>query len=214
MRVLHLTADTPKAALAQPENPTEQQQCTHENTWSATNARGLQDAGAPVNITYPGMVLGPPAGDQFGEVAEGVEAAVKMHGVPGRGAAWIVVDVRDLADLHVALLEPSKGPRRYMAGGRRIPVDELASLIGSAAERGLVVIPVPDVALRALGGLFDVIHRSAARWPRRLRSTPSPTCSPDSTPSIFSGLLRQARSPRHVCKAVARVQRAAMTASR
>ncbi len=28
-------------------------------------ARG-QDAGAPVNITYPGMVLGPPVGDQFG----------------------------------------------------------------------------------------------------------------------------------------------------
>jgi dihydroflavonol-4-reductase len=120
-------------------------------------ARGLQDAGAPVNITYPGMVLGPPAGDQFGEAAEGVEAAVKMHGVPGRGAAWIVVDVRDLGDLHVALLEPGNGPRRYMAGGRRIPVDELASLIGSAAGRGLVVIPVPDVALRALGGLFDVI---------------------------------------------------------
>jgi dihydroflavonol-4-reductase len=120
-------------------------------------ARGLQDAGAPVNITYPGMVLGPPAGDQFGEAAEGVEAAVKMRAVPGRGAAWIVVDVRDLAALHVALLEPGKGPRRYMAGGRRIPVDELASLIGPAADRGLVVIPVPDVALRALGGLFDVI---------------------------------------------------------
>src|ERR1700733_3590558 len=47
-------------------------------------ARGLQDAGAPVNISYPGMVLGPPAGDQFGEAAEGVQAALKMRGVPGR----------------------------------------------------------------------------------------------------------------------------------
>lgn len=43
-------------------------------------ARGLQDAGAPVNITYPGMVLGPPAGDQFSEAADGVEASVKMRG--------------------------------------------------------------------------------------------------------------------------------------
>ncbi len=120
-------------------------------------ARGLQDAGAPVNITYPGMVLGSPAGDQFGEAAEGVEAAVKMHGVPGRGAAWIVVDVRDLAAMHTALLEPGKGPRRYMAGGQRIPVDRIASLIGAAADRHLVVVPVPDVALRALGSLFDVI---------------------------------------------------------
>jgi dihydroflavonol-4-reductase len=119
--------------------------------------RGLQDAGAPVNITYPGMVLGPPAGDQFGEAAEGVEAAIKMRGVPGRGAAWIVVDVRDLAALHVALLQPGKGPRRYMAGGRRIPVSELASLIGPAAGRSLAVYPVPDVALRTLGRVFDVV---------------------------------------------------------
>lgn len=120
-------------------------------------ARGLQDAGAPIDITYPGMVLGPPAGAQFGEAAEGVEAAFKMHGVPGRSAAWIVVDVRDLAALHVALLEKGKGPRRYMAGGRRIPVDELASLIGTAADRSLAVFPVPDTALRGVGALFDTI---------------------------------------------------------
>ena len=120
-------------------------------------ARGLQDAGAPVSISYPGMVLGPPAGDQFGEAAEGVEAAVKMYGVPGRSAAWIVIDVRDLANLHVALLEPGKGPRRYMAGGQRVPVSRLAKLIGEAADRPLVAVPVPDSGLRALGRLFDVI---------------------------------------------------------
>jgi dihydroflavonol-4-reductase len=120
-------------------------------------ARGLQDAGAPVDITYPGMVLGPPAGDQFGEAAEGVEAAVKMRGVPGRSAAWIVVDVRDLAAIHNALLQPGNGPRRYMAGGQRISVDRIASLIGSAVDRRLSVYPVPDVALRALGQLFDII---------------------------------------------------------
>src|ERR1700684_2561448 len=101
-------------------------------------ARGLQDAGAPVNISYPGMVLGPPAGDQFGEAAEGVQAALQMRGVPGRGAAWIVVDVRDLAALHVALLQPGQGPRRYMAGGRRVAVVRLALLLGTGAERNVV----------------------------------------------------------------------------
>jgi dihydroflavonol-4-reductase len=120
-------------------------------------ARGLQDGGAPVDITYPGMVLGPPAGEQFGEAAEGVEAAVKMRGVPGRGAGWIMIDVRDLAALHLALLEPGRGPRRYMAGGRRITVAELASLMGAAADRSLVVFPVPDVALRTAGRVFDVV---------------------------------------------------------
>ena len=72
-------------------------------------ARGLQDAGAPVNITYPGMVLGPPVGDQSGEAGEGVKAALHMHAIPGRSAAWLVVDVRDLAALHAALLEPGVG---------------------------------------------------------------------------------------------------------
>ena len=120
-------------------------------------ARGLQDGGAPVDITYPGMVLGPPAGEQFGEAAEGVEATIKMHGVPGRSAAWIVIDVRDLAALHVALLEKGKRARRYMAGGRRIPVQELAKLIGAAADRSLAVFPVPDSALRGVGALFDTI---------------------------------------------------------
>ena len=120
-------------------------------------ARGLQDGGAPVNITYPGMVLGPPAGDQFGEAAEGVEAAVKMRAVPGRSAAWIVIDVRDLAALHVALLESGRGARRYMAGGQRVSVDQLAALIGEAAGHSIAALPVPDVALRSAGRLLDVI---------------------------------------------------------
>jgi dihydroflavonol-4-reductase len=120
-------------------------------------ARGLQDAGAPVSITYPGMVLGPPAGNQFGEAAEGVQAAVQMRGLPGRGGAWMVVDVRDLAALHAALLESGKGPRRYMAGGKRIPVDDLASMIGSAANRSLRVYPVPDTVLRTIGRVVDAI---------------------------------------------------------
>ncbi|KUH86131.1 MULTISPECIES: NAD-dependent epimerase/dehydratase family protein [unclassified Mycobacterium] len=119
-------------------------------------ARELQDAGAPVTITYPGMVLGPPAGNQFGEAAEGVQAAVQMRGVPGRGAAWIVVDVRDLAALHAALLEPGKGPRRYMAGGKRVAIADLASMIGRAANRSLRVYPVPDTLLRNLGRVVDV----------------------------------------------------------
>jgi dihydroflavonol-4-reductase len=122
-------------------------------------ARGLQDAGAPVAITYPGMVLGPPAGDQFGEAAEGVQAAIQMRGLPGRGGGWLVVDVRDVAALHAALLTPGKEPRRYMAGGRRIGVNELASIIGSAANRSLRVYPVPDALLRITGELADTVGR-------------------------------------------------------
>lgn len=120
-------------------------------------ARGLQDAGAPVNITYPGMVLGPPVGDQFGEAGEGVRAALQMHTIPGRSAAWTVVDVRDVAALHAALLEPGRGPRRYMAGGERVAVADLAKMLGDAAGTPMISVPVPDSVLRAAGTLLDFV---------------------------------------------------------
>ncbi|MFN8228791.1 MAG: SDR family NAD(P)-dependent oxidoreductase [Mycobacterium sp.] len=118
-------------------------------------ARGMQDGGAPVNITYPGMVLGPPVGDQFGEAGEGVAAALQLGGIPGRSAAWLIVDVRDLAALHAALLEPGRGPRRYMAGGHRVPVGELASLLGEVGDKRIVTVPVPDTVLRVAGQVLD-----------------------------------------------------------
>ena len=118
-------------------------------------ARGLQDAGAPVNVTYPGMVLGPPVGDQFGEAGEGVKAALQMHAIPGRSAAWLVVDVRDLAALHAALLEPGRGPRRYTAGGHRVPASELANMLGQIAGTPMVAVPIPDTALRVAGAVLD-----------------------------------------------------------
>jgi dihydroflavonol-4-reductase len=118
-------------------------------------ARGLQDAGAPVNVTYPGMVLGPPVGDQFGEAGEGVRAALQMHAIPGRSAAWLIVDVRDLAALHAALLQPGRGPRRYTAGGHRVPAPELANLLGGVAGTAMVAVPIPDTALRVAGAVLD-----------------------------------------------------------
>jgi nucleoside-diphosphate-sugar epimerase len=118
-------------------------------------ARGLQDAGAPVNITYPGMVIGPPVGDQFGEAGEGVKAALQMHAIPGRSAAWLIVDVRDLAALHAALLEPGRGPRRYTAGGHRVPASELANILGEVAGTPMVALPIPDTALRVAGAVLD-----------------------------------------------------------
>jgi len=118
-------------------------------------ARGLQDAGAPVNITYPGMVLGPPAGNQYGEAGEGVKAALQMHAVPGRSAAWLIIDVRDLAALHAALLEPGRGPRRYTAGGHRVSVSELATMLGEVADTPVLAVPIPDTALRVAGAVLD-----------------------------------------------------------
>lgn len=117
-------------------------------------ARGLQDAGAPVNITYPGMVLGPPVGDQFGEAGEGVRSALWMHVIPGRGAAWLIVDVRDVAALHAALLE--SGVAAPLHCGRSSDSGARArENSGRVAGTTMLAVPVPDSALRVAGSVLD-----------------------------------------------------------
>jgi nucleoside-diphosphate-sugar epimerase len=120
--------------------------------------RGLQEQGAPVVITYPGMVLGPPAGSQAGEATEGVEKGARMRLIPGRAAAWTVCDVRDLGRVHAAVLEPGRGPRRYAAGGVRIDAHEIAELLTDATGRRMVHLPVPDALLRGFGRVQDRLH--------------------------------------------------------
>jgi nucleoside-diphosphate-sugar epimerase len=122
-------------------------------------ARELQESGAPVNITYPGMVLGPPVGEQYGEAAEGVRGALQVRSLPGRSAAWLVVDVRDLGTLHAALLEPGRGPRRYIAGGHRLSVGEVAQLLSEVSGTTVHPIPIPDSFLRAAGAALDQLGR-------------------------------------------------------
>ncbi|QUR67759.1 NAD-dependent epimerase/dehydratase family protein [Mycobacterium spongiae] len=150
-------------------------------------ARRLQADGAPVAITYPGMVLGPPAGNQFGEAAEGIIAAVELRGLPGgRGAAWTVVDVRDVAALHAALLTEGKGPRRYMAGGQRIPVADLAVMLREATGLPIRRYPLPDRFLRGVGRVVDTLgHRLPFDTPITGSATQYYTQMPptDDTPS-------------------------------
>lgn len=120
--------------------------------------RDLQADGAPIHITYPGMVIGPPAGDQLGEATEGVRAALRLRVIPGRGAAWTVCDVRDLARVHAALLRPGSAPGRWAAGGVRIGVTDIARALTAAGGRRMVRLPVPDPVLRGVGRVQDRLH--------------------------------------------------------
>lgn len=122
-------------------------------------ARGLQDDGAPVIISYPGMVLGPGAGEQFGEVADGVEKILRMRMVPGSGASWLVIDVRDLAAIHAKVLTDVDAPRRYMAGGIHVDAAALRSIFTRTTGRRMLHVPVPGVALRMVGSAVDAICR-------------------------------------------------------
>lgn len=122
-------------------------------------ARGLQDDGAPVIITYPGMVLGPGAGKQFGEVADGVEKILKTRMVPGTDASWLVIDVRDLAEIHAKILTADGASPRYMAGGRHIDAAAIHAIFSRATGRTMLRLPVPGVLLRLTGSAVDTVCR-------------------------------------------------------
>jgi len=116
--------------------------------------RSLQDEGAPVAIVYPTGVAGPSAAGHRGEAGDGVRTLAGV-GVLGRTAGLTLVDVRDLADLHVRLLEPGHGPRRILAGGHRIIGADLARALRHASGRHTRYVPIPNRALLGIGRLAD-----------------------------------------------------------
>ena len=122
-------------------------------------ARALQAEGAPVVITFPSGIIGPPAGSAFGETSDQVAKFVAGGIMPTRAASLSMIDVRDLAALHVALIEPGRGPRRIMTGGHLVDMDGLAQLLRDLTGRRFPVPPVPPSALRAVGVVVDRVGR-------------------------------------------------------
>ena len=134
-------------------------------------ARGLADAGAPVVVLYPGGVTGP---DQpvLDSNLEGIVESI-ARGLPVcRDGGVTVIDVRDLADVFVALLEPGRGPRRYMAGGRFFDWDAYAGLLAGVSGHALRRFPISPRALRGMGAGLDLLrHIRPIDWPVNREST-------------------------------------------
>jgi dihydroflavonol-4-reductase len=132
---------------------------TRSKALSEEFARTHQAAGDPVVIVYPGGVSGPPAGQSFGDVAEGFISMLKIGVVPLHDGAFTIIDVRDLANVMVAALTPKSGPRRYMAGGALVDMHEVSRLLRATTGRRMRVLPVPGVVLRIIGRIADLARK-------------------------------------------------------
>jgi dihydroflavonol-4-reductase len=121
-------------------------------------ARGYQQAGAPVVITYPGGVLGPhdphlsDTVRAFRDVLRG-RWPLLPHG------RLTLVDVRDVAALHAAVLRPGRGARRYLLASPAVALVELVGLLGELTGRRLPQTTAPDWLLRGSGRLVDRVQR-------------------------------------------------------
>lgn len=94
--------------------------------------RRHQQEGAPVTSFALGGIYGPVSPHRDGSFQAVLGALGSMMLVPPGGLG--VVDVRDAAELLARALEPGRGPRRYLAGGRYVTWAEWTELMGRAAR--------------------------------------------------------------------------------
>jgi dihydroflavonol-4-reductase len=90
-------------------------------------ARGLLERGAPLRVSYPVGVIGP---DDPGlsEMNHMLQVLVRdLVALTSTGIS--VVDVRDLARIHAALLEGRAAPGHYVAGGHYLAWRDVAALL-------------------------------------------------------------------------------------
>jgi nucleoside-diphosphate-sugar epimerase len=107
----------------------------------------------------PALVLGPVLSGDYSESIQVVERMLtgRVPGVPRLG--FNIVDVRDVADLHVrAMTEPKAAGERFIAAGAWAWMGDIADIaragLDEAAARKIPTRKVPDFVIR-LAGLFD-----------------------------------------------------------
>jgi nucleoside-diphosphate-sugar epimerase len=120
-------------------------------------ARRLLERGVPLRITYPGGVLGP---DDPGLSEVNHTLRVFLRDFVALTSSGInVVDVRDLAKVHAALVLGKAPPGRYVVGGPFLSWRELADLLDQVTGVRVRRVPLPGALLRAAGHVGDVVKR-------------------------------------------------------
>lgn len=146
-----ITADTPPAPGRSPYARTK----AHADR----AARRLQDRGAPIVVTYPSSVVGPAFWTAAGVTERGWAPMVRAGAAPRMRGGMQMVDVRDVADVHTALMRAGCGPRRYVCGGIMLSFDEMVDALERGSGRRIRRIPLSPRAFRMIGRMADICGR-------------------------------------------------------
>jgi dihydroflavonol-4-reductase len=145
---------TPDERVKRPVDPYARSKAEAESA-----ARRHQAAGAPVVTVYPGSIWGPfdpTRSDGIRVILNCVRAGV----IPVTPGGIPMVDVRDLAALHVAALEPRRGPRRYMIGGSFMNNAALTDVVNEVTGRRIRKLRISGGMLRGYGRVADRVRRA------------------------------------------------------
>ncbi len=119
--------------------------------------RRLQEQGAPIRISYPAGIVGP-HDPGLSAANNGIYSFVR-DAVLLTSSGLQVVDVRDVAALHVKLLELAPGAHRYAAAAEMLSWAEVYALLERLTGARLRRFRVPGRLLRAAGSVGDVVKR-------------------------------------------------------
>lgn len=121
------------------------------------HVRRLQESGAAIRISYPAGIIGP--NDPGPSALNAALASLMKQGWLMTSSGLQIVDVRDLAALHVRLIELPEGQHRYTAASAMLSwpewYDVCSRLTGTRPRR----IPAPGAFLRAAGTVGDMVKR-------------------------------------------------------
>jgi dihydroflavonol-4-reductase len=121
-------------------------------------ARGYQQAGAPVVITYPAGVLGP-HDPHLSDTVRAIRDVLRGRWPVLPQGRLPLVDVREVAALHAAVLRPGRGARRYLLASPAVELVDLVGWCGKLTGRRLPQTTSPDWLLRPASRLVDRAQR-------------------------------------------------------
>src|SRR4029453_2661791 len=121
-------------------------------------ARRSQARGAPVVSVMPAAVWGP----HDPHMGEGATLAAnvlkKRYPIVMRGGMHIA-DVRDVAAVLAAVMDPGRGPRSYLVAGQYISLPDLIRALADQSGRRIPFVVFPRWFLAAFGRAADVAQR-------------------------------------------------------
>lgn len=149
----------PPNGVIGPDSPTADGRSAYAQTkgYADRVARRLQSQGAPVVVTYPSSVVGPAFDTEPGVTERGWAPLVRWGVAPRLRGGMQMIDVRDVAEVHAAILTAGRGPRRYVCGGTLIAFDDMIAALERATGRRFTRIPLSQRMFRGLGRVGDAL---------------------------------------------------------
>jgi dihydroflavonol-4-reductase len=113
--------------------------------WDYAKANGME-----LTTIHPGAIIGP-ALDEDASISVGMVSGLLDNSTPALPSnGFSIIDVRDVADMHVAALEhPESIGQRYLATAEYMPFPKIAALVQELyPDRKIVQRTVPDWIIR------------------------------------------------------------------